>query len=251
MKASTKAKVAMVACMTLALSGLALGFTLLNLSENASRVDPSPVSKAEQGEDDLFPAVDWDYWQAENPDVIGWITVPGTDIDLPICQAPTSDPTYYLTHDVHRKWNFYGCPYLDAECAEEGFDSPLAMVFGHHMSDGSMFAEMANYSSGSFLDSHRRILLQTPEKKYELTVVAADIIDSYREYKVLEFETQEELDGWWAATWEKSDVSRPCELSGFESIKAFVTCSYGPWNGHERTIVYAVENEVGGSLQSP
>lgn len=102
-------------------------------------------------------------------------------------------------------------------------------------------AEMASYSEGSFLDGHRQILLQTPEVKYELTVVATDVIDSYREYKVLRFETQEEFDGWWVATWEKSDVSRDCELSGMTSIKAFVTCSYGPWNGHERTIICAME----------
>ena len=122
------------------------------------------------------------------------------------------------------------------------------MVFGHHMSDGSMFAEMAKYSNEGFFGGHREILIQTPERKYVLTVVAADVIDSYREYKVLGFETQEELDGWWAATWDKSDVARPCELTGLESIKAFVTCSYGPWNGHERTIVYAVEDEIGGTL---
>ena len=251
MKHATKARVAFAACLVLTLSGLALALSLLEFSETASRVDPSPVASIEQEEDDPFPAVDWDYWKSQNSDVIGWVTVPGTGVDLPICQAPASDPTYYLTHDVHRKWNFYGCPYLDAECAEEGFDSSLAMVFGHHMSDGSMFAEMASYSNEGFLDEHRQILVQTPETKYELTVVAADIIDSYREYKVLGFETQDEFDGWWVATWEKADVTRPCELAGLDSIKAFVTCSYGPWNGHERTIVYAVENEVGGSLQSP
>lgn len=248
MKAATKARAAFAACLVLTLSGLALALSLLEFSETAGRVDPSPVASIEQEADDPFPAVDWGYWKSQNPDVIGWITVPGTGIDLPICQAPASDPTYYLSHDVYRKWNFYGCPYLDADCAEKGFDSPLAMVFGHHMSDGSMFAEMAKYSNEGFFDGHRQILIQTPEGKYELIAVAADVIDSYREYKVLEFETQEELDGWWAATWEKSDVSRPCELTGFESIKAFVTCSYGPWNGHERTIVYAVEDEIGGTL---
>lgn len=100
---------------------------------------------------------------------------------------------------------------------------------------------MANYSNENFFDNHRQILVQTPETKCELTVVAADVIDSYREYKVLGFDAQEELDGWWAATWAKADVAEPCELAGLSSIKAFFTCSYGPWNGHERTIVYAVE----------
>lgn len=241
MKAATKARIALMMCLLLTLSGLSLALMLMQLSETARKVDPSPVTVVEQEADGPFPTVDWDYWRGQNPDVVGWITVPGTDIDLPICQAPASNPTYYLSHDVYRNWNFYGCPYLDAECAERGFESPLAMVFGHHMSDGSMFAEMASYSNGDFLDGHRLILLQTPERKYELTVTAADVVDSYSEFKRLDFETQEELDEWWSTTWEKSDVSRDCELSGITSIKTFVTCSYGPWNGHERTIVYAIE----------
>lgn len=241
MKTATKAKLASAASLFLILLGLALGLTLMGLSETASHVDPSPVADVEQEEKDPFPVVDWDYWQDRNPDVIGWVTVPGTVIDLPICQAPSSDPTYYLSHDVYGKWNFYGCPYLDAECAEKDLDSPLAMVFGHHMSDGSMFAEMASFSNDSFTDSHRLILLQTPERKYELTVVAVDVIDSHSEFKRLDFETQEDLEKWWLSTWEKSDVSRVCELAGLSSIKAFVTCSYGPWNGHERTVVYAIE----------
>ena len=29
-----------------------------------------------------------------------------------------------------------------------------------------------------------------------------------------------------------------------DSVKAFCTCSYGRWNGHERTIVYAREEVV-------
>ena len=241
MKAATKARIALMMCLLLTLSGLSLALMLMQLSETARKVDPSPVTVVEQEADGPFPSVDWDYWRGQNPDVVGWITVPGTDIDLPICQAPASNPTYYLSHDVYRNWNFYGCPYLDAECAERGFESPLAMVFGHHMSDGSMFAEMASYPNGDFLDGHRLILLQTPERKYELTVTAADVVDSYSEFKRLEFETQKELDEWWSTTWEKSDVSRDYELSGITSIKAFVTCSYGQWNGHERTIVYAIE----------
>ena len=35
-----------------------------------------------------------------NGDVIGWITVPGTDNNHPILQAHASDPDYYLHHDI-------------------------------------------------------------------------------------------------------------------------------------------------------
>ncbi len=241
MKAATKARAAFAACLVLTLSGLALALSLLEFSETAGRVDPSPVASIEQEADDPFPAVDWDYWKSQNPDVIGWITVPGTGIDLPICQAPASDPTYYLSHDVYRKWNFYGCPYLDADCAEKGFDSPLAMVFGHHMSDGSIFAEMASYSDKAFAQDHCEILLQTPEEKKRLHVAAADVVDTYNEFKRLGFGDRRDFLAWWGT---RSRVQTRCSTRmrpDPESVHAFVTCSYGLWNGHERTIVYAVE----------
>lgn len=193
--------------------------------------------------DDGFPEVDWEWWQSQNPNVIGWITVTGTNIDLPVCQALGSDSIYYLVHDTYVKWSIYGYSYLDAECVERGFDSPLAMVFVHHMSDGSMFAEMAGYSGQGFFDDHREILLQTPDQKMRLSVVAADAIDSYAEFKRLDFEDADDLQAWWSETWANADVRHSCEVES-ESIKAFATCSYGPWNGHERTIVYAVEEVV-------
>lgn len=241
MKATTKTKLALAASLILVLFGLALGLALMGLSETASHVDPSPVADVEQEEKDPFPVVDWDYWQDRNSDVIGWVTVPGTVIDLPICQAPSSDPTYYLSHDVYGKWNFYGCPYLDAECAEKGLDSPLAMVFGHHMSNGSMFAAMASYSDKAFAQEHSEILLQTPEEKKRLYVAAADVVDTYNEFKRLGFGDRRDFLAWWEETREGSDMVLDPNATDPESVYAFVTCSYGLWNDHERTIVYAVE----------
>ena len=57
-------------------------------------------------------------------------------IDHPVVQAHADSPTWYLSHDVYGNWNIYGCPYLDADCEEEGFGSQVAYVFAHHMDDG-------------------------------------------------------------------------------------------------------------------
>lgn len=137
--------------------------------------------------------VDWEYWLSVNPDIVAWVSVPGTEIDYPVVQASADDPTFYLNHDVYRKWNPYGCPYLDAGCADLGIDSPLALMFAHHMSDGSMFSAFASYSDAEFAEAHDEILLQTPEEKIRLKVIAVDVVDSDVEYKRLEFATDEEL----------------------------------------------------------
>ena len=131
-------------------------------------------------------------------------------------------------------------PYLDAGCADLGVVSPVALMFAHHMNDGSMFSAFASYSDISFAQAHSEILLQTPEEKMRLSVIAADVVDSNREGKRLEFADDDEFDSWLEELLVNADVVLEADAET-DSVKAFCTCSYGQWNGHERTIVYATE----------
>lgn len=178
----------------------------------------SPIASIEMAyademacDDEGFSAVDWEYWQSVNPDVIGWVNVPDTAIDFPIVQAHRDNPTFYLTHDVYGGWNYLGCPYLDAECESEGFDSRCALIYGHNAGDGKMFADFAKYNVQSYADSHSTILLQTPSTKYKLQVSAVDIVKG------------------------KSVVNETLP----SPVVGFCTCSYNYWPKDERTIVYA------------
>lgn len=224
----------------------ALGLWLFSVHDRAADVDPSPISADASGSDaasDGVPTVDWEYWLSVNPDIVAWVSVAGTEIDYPVVQARSGDPTFYLDHDVYRERNPYGCPYLDAACAGRGIDSPLALMFAHHMNDGSMFSAFASYSDVGFAAEHDEILLQTPEGNARLRVVAVDVVDSNVEHKRLDFATDEELSSWLDELLGRADVAL-VDGARTDSVKAFCTCSYGRWNGHERTIVYAQE-EVG------
>ena len=245
MKTKIKGRIAAMAAITAFMAAGVLFAWLYGIHDRAADVNPSPISGAiEAGEaDDGFPAVDWEYWLSVNPDIVAWVTVPGTGVDYPVVQASPDDPTFYLTHDVYHGWNPYGCPYLDAGCAERGIDSPLALMFAHHMNDGSMFSAFASYSDAGFAAEHDEILLQTPEGNARLLVVAVDVVDSNVEHKRLDFATDEELSSWLDELLGRADVAL-VDGARTDSVKAFCTCSYGRWNGHERTIVYAQE-EVG------
>lgn len=238
----------LVAVIALGLVVVALGssaaYLLLHSQGKATTMEPWPEA-SEQVYDDGFPVVDWTYWQSINPDVIGWVTVPGTVIDYPIVQAPTDDPDYYLKHDVYGEENFYGCPYLDAACAEEGFDSQVCYIFGHHLDDGSMFSAFGSYSDKTFAEDHREVLLQTPSQKYRLQVVASDVINAGTAHKKVDFSVRSDYEQWSKEAIENADM---CLLSGDHEqnalteglksgTKVFVTCSYTTWR-NERTLVY-------------
>lgn len=226
-----------------------------------------------------FPIVDWDFWKQANPDIIGWVTVPDTSIDLPIVQARADESAFYLTHDIYREWNFLGCPYLDAECETAGLDSRCAMVYGHNSADGSMFADFANYSDQAFAEAHSKILLQTPSTKRILQVAAISLVKGNDTGNKLRFDSDAEFSDWYkdrikssffqlgslesangasdGSAYERSKASdgSVCERSANnadknaseiirapDSVVAFCTCSYNLWPDDERTIIYALDS---------
>ena len=122
--------------------------------------------------------MDWDYWRQVNPNVVGWVTVPGTNVNGPIVLAPANDPDYYLKHDVYGEPNLYGCLYLDASCAAAGLlGSRNAVVYGHNMSlmDGSMFTALARYVDAAYAADHAEMLVQTPDEKKAVSYTHLDV----------------------------------------------------------------------------
>lgn len=182
--------------------------------------DPAPIHI----EDDGWRTIDWDSLP-EN--VIAWVEVPGTSIDEPIVQATQDAPNYYLHVDALGQ-GAYGTPYIDCDCT---IDSRLVMVFGHHMSDGSAFADFASYIDESFADDHDEIIVyKRSGEVLELHPVAVDVVNASRETLLIDQEA-----GF-------SKIVSDCDVlisEPFESAQlfAFTTCSYQTRNS--RTVVFA------------
>ncbi len=183
------------------------------------------------------PGIDWDYWASANPDVVGWIKIPGTSIDGPVAQAPADDPSYYLTHDAHRGESAQGCFYLDADCAE-GLASRHCIILGHNMSDGSMFAPLRGYLDASFALQHRTVVIDAPEGARTFEVAAARTVDGGERAKRTSFATAGLLHAWLADQVARSAVV-PQPRSSLDPPQALtlVTCTPG---GSRRALVLAV-----------
>ena len=67
--------------------------------------------------------------------------------------GPEADPDYYLTHDAWGNYDIYGVPYVTPLCTE-GLASRNVIIYGHNMSDGSMFAGFANFKWPSVAAEH-------------------------------------------------------------------------------------------------
>ena len=106
-----------------------------------------------------------------NPDTIGWLSIPGTEIDYPVMYTP-EDPDFYLNHGFDREPSAGGMIYLDAgdDCggrkAQEPAEEEAAkrnnfILYGHHMKNGTMFAGLEQYLDPEFFKEHRTIFFDT------------------------------------------------------------------------------------------
>ena len=91
--------------------------------------------------------VDWDALRAINPDVVGWIYVPGTKVNYPIMHS--GDDETYLTRDFYGNeggwWMAdYGAVFLSGGNRPD-FTDTNNIVYGHNLLNGSMFADIAGH----------------------------------------------------------------------------------------------------------
>lgn len=202
-------------------------------------IEPSPRGTVAV-DTDGFPEVDWDYWQSINPDVIGWVTVPGTNIDYAIVQAQKDNPQFYLNHDVYGNFNIYGCPYLDYRCAEKGLLSLNSVIYGHNMIDGSMFANFGTFVDQGYAKDRSKVLLQTPDWKKVLNTSSATTLNAdYFEMR-FNFSKHADLKSWYNQQVLHHDMKLH-NNSEAKNMYSFVTCSYTRFS-NERTWVCAQDN---------
>jgi len=88
-----------------------------------------------------------------NPDVIGYISIPGTDLHEPVVQ--TTDNVTYLTHGPDGEADARGAIFADYRAPRYvGDSSRMTLLHGHNMRDGSMFGVLASYGDPDFWAAH-------------------------------------------------------------------------------------------------
>lgn len=107
---------------------------------------------------------------SENPDCVGWLTIPDTGIDYPVMHTP-DDPEHYLRRDFYGESASGGTPFLDGRNLAEAENQNL-ILYGHNMMDGSMFKPLISYLEPSFRETHKEIYLELSEKQYQYEVFA-------------------------------------------------------------------------------
>lgn len=113
------------------------------------------------------------------------------------------------------------------------------MFYGHHMRNGSMFADLVKFREEKFARKHT-IELYTPDKTYHLKAFSAYAKTADTSIPIT-FKNQEEKNAYITKLKNRNGVSSIIKNipKKNEPIYTFATCSY---EGHDyRTYVHAVE----------
>ena len=108
--------------------------------------------------------------QSENPDCVGWLTIPDTTVDYPVVWTP-ENPEHYLRRDFYGNHASGGTPFLDGRNVAQAKGQNL-IVYGHNMLDGTMFKPLLQYLTPNFRQTHQDIYLELNGAQYHYQVIA-------------------------------------------------------------------------------
>lgn len=200
-------------------------FTSVALAKSKAPVNStqSSSSKKQSAEEKRLTAIK--NAQKQNKEVMGWIYVPGTNINYPVLLG--EDNNYYLTHNHKKEVSKSGAIFMDCRNADKSQQRHI-ILWGHNLNDMTMFQGLENYKNKNFFESHPNVYLYWGEEKVQYEVYAAYGVDGNINFHRTEFDSDKnflqhmnEL-----RTLNKYKPTKEITLKADDQILSLATCAY-------------------------
>lgn len=191
----------------------------------------------------------------KNSDVVGWLTLPNTEINEAVVQA--RDNEYYLRRDAEKKYSYEGCYYMDYESVmfDDGRDLAMnTIIYGHNLGkpmgvrddpNGAKFAQLLKLNDEKVAKKTPYVFLTTKGASHVFQIFAAFYCEAFTKpvsYHHAEYSAQE-LKALTADAKARSTYLYDVEVSGDDKILTLSTCTYkyGTYsqNSDQRFVVMA------------
>lgn len=206
----------------------------------------APLGPGDEEASEAVPEVDFDALEEINPDVVGWIYLPGTCINYPVVQG--DDNEVYLGRLFDGMPNASGSIFLDEADAAPGMLDQQTTLYGHHMNDRSMFWDIDETRDQAAFDGITVAYYVTRDAVYKCRPLFTAVVDErFSEARQPNFGDAAGLRGYLElmsryATARASDAD--ARIDSADRVIDLVTCS-SEWATGDRTVmVLTVEDEL-------
>jgi sortase B len=175
-----------------------------------------------------------------NSDIKGWLTIPGTAIDLPVVEAADND--YYLTKGFDKQDDYHGALFLDFRDSVSQQSKNL-IIYGHNMQDGLMFHDLRDFQLIDTYKTSSVITFYTIYGEYQWKVFAAFMANTEPKqgyvfnYLITDFSSDSSFTSFITEVKARSLFNIPVDVQPGDSILTLSTCAY-EFDG-ERLVVMA------------
>ena len=163
-----------------------------------------------------------------NADMIGWLNIPGTQIDYPVMQT-LEDEEYYLRRNFYKEKDKNGCLLMDTD------------------SDIHMAGANQDYQDQEYGMEHNKLYLYTRDEKREYELIAVFFSKVYLQtdqvfkyYQYFGGEDQDAFDSFYSNIKKLSLYDTGAEAEYGDEFLTLSTCAYQTKNG--RFVVVAKKN---------
>ena len=181
----------------------------------------------------------------KNTDMVGWIEVPGTKVNYPVMQTP-NNKDYYLKRDFNHNWSDWGCIYAREAC-DINKPSDNIVLYGHHMADGSMFAQLeTRYKRKSFWEEHQYLTFDTLYEHHTYQIIAcfrtsANVGQGFPYHQFNDAATEEEFNAFIAEVKRLSLYDTGLTAEYGDKLLTLSTCEYTLPNGRFVVVAKRIE----------
>ncbi len=192
-----------------------------------------------QNEATNTPTVDFAALTQQNPEIVGWVQIPGTIVNYPVAQH--SDNDWYLEHTFLGQYNLAGSVFMDFRSSSSLSDY-VTVLYGHHLKNGAMFAKVADYSDQAEFDTLDKVYYVTADGTLHTLEPLCSIVVSGYDETILHFSFIDYND---FSSYTQSLITRSSARAanatpdGVTHLYLLSTCSYATDN--ERTMLVCVE----------
>lgn len=166
--------------------------------------------------------VDFDSLMGVNSDVIGWLHFEGMAISYPLVQG--DDNQTYVSTAYDGRYSAAGSIFADYRVNSD-FTSQNTVLYGHNMKSDTMFGELQDYRTSSFITDHPYFFILTPQGYLRYEVCYALLADASSTVYDYEFAAESDFAAHLSTLAKRSLYATGVEVTSSDKIVTLSTCT--------------------------